>query len=49
MTSPAKLRRCAICGHLALCTPILMNGKNGYRRYMVCATCARLGVKGVAK
>jgi hypothetical protein len=44
-----KLHRCAVCGKLSVCTPILMNGKNGYRRYQVCATCARLGGKIVPK
>ena len=44
-----KLKRCAVCKKLAITTPILMMGSAGFRRYQVCATCARLGGKIVTK
>jgi formate dehydrogenase maturation protein FdhE len=37
-----KLHKCAICGKIAVTTPVLMQGKNGYRRYPICATCSKL-------
>jgi ribosomal protein L28 len=49
MTPRVKLRRCAICGKLALTTLVLTMTANGFRRVHVCANCARLGGKIVTK